>query len=538
MAVSIDLSSQTVRQMTEYLKSYTLSCKTNRLLSLYAAGSQSQTSRSPFKAPIIPSPSGNRHRPQLPIDSYQQQILSVLEGSRIVLLQGATGSGKTSRVPQYILSAATQKQQTCRILCTQPRRISAIASAERVAFERNEEVGGTVGYQIRLESRTSPSTSCVFMTPGVLLRYLMTIKPSDIFCNITHIIIDEAHERNKETDFLLTSIRDNLNVNPNLRVVIMSATMDARIFSKYFGGNIEEMTVATAHHHVEIRYLDDVLKMVQFNNKRVAELNEKFRCGKLIPINAKKSKPNEGPVDDETTEYLNTILEAMSTEDQPDDNFSQFEYLVEAENIPADFRHSTTHMTALMIAVGRNFPAMVRTLLSLDADPQLFVEFAGRHMDSLDIAKHLHGDDSEIVKILEVHSTKFNEVTNTAELYNKMLIDIYSQSIQTRNGGGFIVEEIIDHQLIAQLVAHLHETTSLDGGILVFLSGYDDLMQVSEAIRGLIRDGFRMFLLHSTMKTGDQRAVFSSMPRGCRKIVLATNIAESSITIDDIVSNF
>lgn len=105
------------------------------------------------------------------------------------------------------MEEATSKGKECRILCAQPRRISAISVAERVAHERNESVGTTVGYQIRLESRLSPNSNLIYCTNGVILRCLMSGTPKDLFCSITHIIIDEVHERDKFTDFLLISIK-------------------------------------------------------------------------------------------------------------------------------------------------------------------------------------------------------------------------------------------------------------------------------------------------------------------------------------------
>lgn len=92
---------------------------------------------------------------------------------------------------------ATENHLTCRIICAQPRRLSAISVAERVAFERHEGIGKTVGYQIRLESRLSPNSNLIYCTNGVLLRCLMSGNPNELLCNCTHLIIDEVHERDK-----------------------------------------------------------------------------------------------------------------------------------------------------------------------------------------------------------------------------------------------------------------------------------------------------------------------------------------------------
>lgn len=95
-------------------------------------------------------------------------------------------------MPQFLLEDAATKQKPCKILCTQPRRIAAIASAERVSYERNEQCGTTVGYQVRLESSVNPQSNCIFLTPGVFLRYLTGSSANEVFNNITHIIIDEV----------------------------------------------------------------------------------------------------------------------------------------------------------------------------------------------------------------------------------------------------------------------------------------------------------------------------------------------------------
>ena len=103
------------------------------------------------------------------------------------------GSGKTTQVPQYLLEAASESGAAVNVLCTQPRRISAIGVAERVAAERGEAIGqGAVGYAVRGESRQSASTSLLFCTTGVLLR-MLEHDPS--LANVSHVLVDEVHER-------------------------------------------------------------------------------------------------------------------------------------------------------------------------------------------------------------------------------------------------------------------------------------------------------------------------------------------------------
>ncbi|CAN0252578.1 unnamed protein product, partial [Laminaria digitata] len=112
------------------------------------------------------------------------------------------------------------------IVCTQPRRISAIGVAERVAAERGETVGGTVGYQIRLERRASEHTKLLFVTTGILLRRLQADPQLE---GVTHVILDEVHERTVDSDFLIIILRDLALRRNDLTLVLMSATLNADV---------------------------------------------------------------------------------------------------------------------------------------------------------------------------------------------------------------------------------------------------------------------------------------------------------------------
>lgn len=127
---------------------------------------------------------------------------------QIVVISGMTGCGKSTQVPQYILDDWMVNTKGgsphCNVICTQPRRISAMGVAERVASERNEKVGNVVGYQIRLESKTSAMTRLLFCTTGILLRRLESDPDMAL---VTHVIVDEVHERSEESDFLLMILK-------------------------------------------------------------------------------------------------------------------------------------------------------------------------------------------------------------------------------------------------------------------------------------------------------------------------------------------
>lgn len=496
--------------------------------------------------PVVPPPCNQsdynieKSRRNLPIFEHKENIIETIDRNRVTLIHGSTGSGKTTQIPQYIMDLAAKRNEPCKILCTQPRRISAISSAERVCYERNVELGTVVGYQIRLDSRAHINSNCVFLTPGVFLRYLMAMKPNDVFKSITHCIIDEAHEHAKENDFLLTSIREHMDANPNLRVIIMSATMDTAVFGNYFGGHCEEISIQTKIYEVVEFYLDDVLKMVNFTNKRVEELKRQYASGEKITA-SKSAYVNDfdevsmDQLDEETVSYLDELLDNMSTSQNPENSFHQFLYLVQNENIPVDYRHSQAKMTPLMIAVGKGLTGMVESLLNLKADPKLQLVFGGIEMNSIDLAVRMFGEGCEIQKVLLKSRNNIKNGISNEESFNKALINIYQDTILKSKTNNFILEESIDHELIVQLVEKIHFGAEKSGAILIFLPGFDDIITLSSLINSRIRSGYTLFMLHSSMKTDDQKNVFKPTYQGRRKIILSTNIAESSITIDDIL---
>ena len=139
-------------------------------------------------------------RRKLPAWSKMSEILETVENNQITIISGETGCGKSTQVPQFLLdewlvNRTEAGKEHAEIICTQPRRISAIGVAERVAAERDERIGNTVGYQIRLESKMSSWTRLTFCTTGILLQR-MSGDPK--LKSVTHIIVDEVHERSAE----------------------------------------------------------------------------------------------------------------------------------------------------------------------------------------------------------------------------------------------------------------------------------------------------------------------------------------------------
>jgi ATP-dependent RNA helicase DHX36 len=172
-------------------------------------------------------------RRKLPVAQHEAKIVRTVVSHQVTVVSGETGCGKSTQVPQFLLDSP-ELGPGANIVCTQPRRVSAISLAERIAWERCEEVGATVGYQIKLEKNMKPGvTQLLLCTTGILIRRLLS---DPLLNDVTHLVVDEVHERDRNTDFLLVILRDILPLRPHLRVVLMSATIEVQKFSDYFGG--------------------------------------------------------------------------------------------------------------------------------------------------------------------------------------------------------------------------------------------------------------------------------------------------------------
>uniref|UniRef100_A0A3B4B657 Helicase ATP-binding domain-containing protein n=1 Tax=Periophthalmus magnuspinnatus TaxID=409849 RepID=A0A3B4B657_9GOBI len=197
---------------------------------------------------------------ELPVDAHRQRVLSAVRSSRVVVIAGETGCGKTTRIPRFLLEERVRKGAgaNCNILVTQPRRISAVSVAHRVAQEMGPALKRSVGYQVRLESRPPEHSggALLFLTVGVLLKKIQS-NPS--LRGVSHVVVDEVHERDINTDLLLALLRTSLEENPDLQVVLMSATGDNHRLSHYFGG-CPVVKVPGFMHPVRDRYLEDVLR--------------------------------------------------------------------------------------------------------------------------------------------------------------------------------------------------------------------------------------------------------------------------------------
>ncbi|KAK9490155.1 P-loop containing nucleoside triphosphate hydrolase protein [Lipomyces doorenjongii] len=349
-------------------------------------------------------------RKSLPAWDKRELIVSTVRRNQVTLITGETGSGKSTQSVQFILDDLILSGigNTANIMCTQPRRISAMGLASRVAEERGCQVGEQVGYVIRGESKVSAATMLRFMTTGVVLRMLQK-DPDSALQHVSHIFIDEVHERSLDSDFLLIVLKRLVARNAKIKIILMSATVDAKMFSDYFGGaghvNVEGRTFP-----VDDLYVDEILRLTGFRP--------------LVTVRNEK-------IDKKTT----------STDDDGDQSKKPGE--------PED-----------------------------------------------DMEDHL--EDSIIGKSIAALGDRIN--------YDFMRC----------------IVQHIDRQLGEK-----------DGAILIFLPGTAEISRCISTISGT---KFHCLPLHASLVPSDQRKVFLAPPKGKRKVVAATNVAETSITIPDVVA--
>ncbi|KAH3974489.1 hypothetical protein HBI56_088790 [Parastagonospora nodorum] len=220
-------------------------------------------------------------RQALPAWRLREDIIRTVNDCQVTIISGETGSGKSTQSVQFVLDDLIQRQLggVANIICTQPRRISALGLADRVADERCSQVGDEIGYTIRGESKQKPGvTKITFVTTGVLLRRLQTSGggADDVIAalaDVSHVVVDEVHERSLDTDFLLVLLRQILRKRKDLKVILMSATLDAEVFEAYFRevGPVGRVEIEGRTHPVHDFYIDDVVHFTGFNGAAMGD---------------------------------------------------------------------------------------------------------------------------------------------------------------------------------------------------------------------------------------------------------------------------
>lgn len=357
-------------------------------------------------------------RQQLPVHQFKDRILSCIAENPVSVICAETGAGKSSGIPVLLLEDDFSRGQDARILVTQPRRISAVTLARRVSQELGEsrhELGtakSLVGYAIRLESKTSGTTRITYATTGVLLRMLEESPDLD---GLDYLVLDEVHERTMDLDLLFIALRRLLNRRSTLKIVLMSATVDARKFSDYFGG-APVLDLPGRTFPVEVGFLEDAVEATT----DLAGLKDKA--------------------------IINNAEETADLDD-----------------------------------------------------------FYG--------------------------SEKGRPVIANPDKY----------SSQTHHVISGIDEYRIDYNLIAKLVACIAnkpQYAKYSSAILIFMPGIGEMRRLHNLLLSMDTFGrsWVVHLLHSTFSTEELERAFERPPPGYRKIVIATNIAETGITIPDVTA--
>jgi ATP-dependent RNA helicase DHX29 len=357
-------------------------------------------------------------RQQLPIWEHRDLIVDTISANQVSILCAETGAGKSTQVPSFILQKHLNDGQDCKVLITQPRRISAISLARRVSEELGEaksEIGtrqSLVGYAIRLESKVTSSTRVTYVTTGVLLRMLESSRNLE---EVDFLILDEVHERSMDLDLLFIALRRLLQRRQSLKIVLMSATVDARRFSEYFG-DAPILNIPGRTFPVDIRYLEDAVELSQSRDNNIT-----------------------GPRVVETYEE-----------------------------------------------------------------------------DAID--------------------------RNESERTRSLTVGLESYSVQTRKTLAAYDEYKIDYSLIAQLIMTMSRDGTLSkyswGAVLIFMPGIAEIRRLHQLIVSTpaFQSGWIVHLLHSSFSNDDLERAFERPPAHHRKIVIATNIAETGITIPDVTA--
>ena len=389
-----------------------------------------------------------KKKADLPMNQYKEKVLKLVKNNVYSIIVGATGSGKTTQVPQILLEDCIKKGigSSCNIICTQPRRIAATSVARRVADERFEGLQDTVGYRVRFDTRPPrQSGSITYCTTGVLLQQLQRF-PDEVMDHHSHFIIDEIHERDLFMDFLLILLKKTVTRRLAQgksvpQVVLMSATMDTELFASYFKSDgIEKESTGCPSLSVP---------------------------GRTFPVREK---------------YLDEVIKEITA------------------------ASPTTQLSVM------------------HADPE--------SRDFLQ-AEERFRNENQTTSIEQQSNASIDEVS---------VIDWKRERKLSADGVVFDSngkeDALIPVGLVACTIAHIAKT-SQEGAILVFLPGLQEMLKVKNLLQdrtlGIdFNDSkFRVILLHSSMPQS-HADVFEPVPDGCRKVILSTNIAETSVTIPDV----
>ncbi|RZB45728.1 ATP-dependent RNA helicase YTHDC2 [Asbolus verrucosus] len=498
----IDITPESMKELDKVIQTYTAENPYNDTVRLNCnekVFGKLSLGPPPEVSEAHPSPQIKQFQQQLPIYEMRNTVVEKVRANNVLIISSETGSGKTTQIPQYIMDDARNRGENCRILCTQPRRISAVSVAERVSQERGSVLGETVGYHIRLESKLGTNCNLIYCTNGVLIRSLMS--GDRVLSSLTHIIIDEVHERDKLSDFLLICLRESLRKGAKIKLILMSATINVDKFQSYFEG-AEVLSIPGRLFTIKQFFLDDVLELTGYD--AVVMDRRSF-------FNENSMFFNEGGPNPQYDDIIMQCVHSGGAESEQ--VWAQLLQYMLTDNMPVNYQHSETGLTALMGAVYQDNIDMVEKLCSLGSDPHLQSKSG---MTAINLAEDKHLE--EILLVLNMSSRPVLPREDLLTQYYKTCAD-----------------EDINYDLLIRLISTIHSQYH-DGAILVFLPGYDDIMICNDRLMetDLDKSTYRVFFLHGSMNIKEQHEVFKNLPN-TRKIILSTNIAETSLTIDDVV---
>lgn len=356
-------------------------------------------------------------RQQLPVYAYKHSILETFEDNNLFLVCADTGAGKSTQIPSYLLEHHLSRGIDFNILVTQPRKISAISLARRVSNELGEDddaIGtrrSVVGYTVRMDSKLSSSTRLTFATTGVLLRMIQESADLD---HVDCLVLDEVHERTMEIDLLFIALKKLQQRRPGLKIVLMSATVNAAKFSSYFD-KAPVLEIPGRTFPVEVCFLEDAIE--------------------------------------ETLNNFGAADNGVSPVEQQD-------YLDEA-------------------------------------------------------------DSEEVDKDQEEDLSRYNIATrNVLSQYNHTKID-YNLLVK-----------------LASVIATKPSYQTYSNAILIFMPGIAEIRRLHNLLLAtkIFQSRWTFHLLHSSFSTQELELAFRQPSPGYRKIVIATNIAETAITIPDVTA--
>lgn len=475
-------------------------------------------------------------RNNLPIASHREEILEKLNAHQVILIAGETGCGKTTQVPQYILEDSWSRKKSCKIMCTQPRRLSATSVADRIAQERMEPLGSNVGYTIRLDKRGGDDTSIMFCTNGIMLR-MLTSNEDNVLDGITHIVVDEIHERDRFADFMLIIIRDILPRYPEMKLILMSATLHEELFSKYFGG-CPVVRVPGFTFPVQEFFLEDILRVTGYEQAALKQLNQELggnlQIGTLSQsIKSELCKAIENAFRNGQDEDFRQLLELTGSADTE---------TLDDQGARVNFKHPDTGATPLFCACFRGRGDVASVLLSNGADPSIKAE---NGMTAADCADQF--GFQELGSLVRQHSENAISANNIADA--ALALSHYQSNTDLDEVDLGLIEEVLlfickekvhpvgqnDCNHINLAVSAVEKTAN---AILIFLPGWDEIIRLKDILeKSRIFGSSSKYLilpLHSMISPAEQKKVFLRPPKDVRKIILSTNIAETAITIDDI----